>query len=465
MTAAQRRNVEQKKLGRETESERTSDTSTSGDSESEELPKIKSERAKRKSGRHFKKWLTLEKFDGTTPLSIFLNQLDTCAQYNGWNKEDRASHLRVSLKGNAAYIIDEEKLKGASYSMLIKHLKNRFGTEGQSSLYRSQLRTRRRGKEETRQTLYHDINRMAGLAYPGKRSIHRELAAIDAFIDALNDSNLRMRVRDKEPKNFDHAFHIALLAEANTEAKHNATQEEQIMRGKDYKGRVVQNAAIPTAGASNVSIDSVNSRGDKICKMLETMFKNNNADGMMTAATAAATAARVPTTPPARANVTCFKCGNLGNYATACPDQSSSGKRGDGKGPIRCYGCQGFGHMARSCPKTAKKEADTAPAENVRGIKGPDTRQMKDHPVYLEAYLGKRAVSFLVDTGCERSVAPRKLTSDEILEPDECRLFTANGIVINVVGEVTMNIRISDLILPTRLVVSDNVTETMLGVD
>jgi len=94
--------------------------------------------------------------------------LDTCAKYNGWDIEDKASHLRVSLKGNAAYIIDDENLEGASYQKLIKRLQSRFGTEGQSSLYRSQMPTRKRGKEEPLQTLYHDINRMAGLAYPGK---------------------------------------------------------------------------------------------------------------------------------------------------------------------------------------------------------------------------------------------------------------------------------------------------------
>jgi len=75
-----------------------------------------------------------------------------------------------------------------------------------------------------------------------------------------------MRARDKEPKNLDHALHIALLAEANTEAKHNAMQEEQLMRGKDYKARVVQNAAIPSTGVANVSVDSINNRCDKICE-------------------------------------------------------------------------------------------------------------------------------------------------------------------------------------------------------
>jgi len=35
-----------------------------------------------------------------------------------------------------------------------------------------------------------------------------------------------MRVRDKEPKNLDHALHIALLAEANTESKLNAATDD-----------------------------------------------------------------------------------------------------------------------------------------------------------------------------------------------------------------------------------------------
>jgi len=141
-----------------------------------------------------------------------------------------------------------------------------------------------------------------------------------------------------------------------------------------------------------------------------------------------------------------------------------SGRKTDPRGP-RYYSCQGYGHMARRCPKVKKKENDVKPAENVRGIKGPDMRQRKDHPVYLKAYMGKREVDFLVDTGCERSVAPRRLIGDANLEPADCILFAANGTVINVVGEVSINIRIGDLVLPTRFVVSDSITEPMLEVE
>jgi len=121
--------------------------------------------------------------------------------------------------------------------------------------------------------------------------------------------------------------------------------------------------------------------------------------------------------------------------------------------------------MARNCPKAEKKDGEATPAENVRGIKRPDTRQMKDHPVYLKAWLGKRGVKFLIDTGCERSVTPRKFIGDSRLEPADCRLFAASGTVINVVGEVVMNVKIGELVLPTRFVVSDNIAEPMLGVD
>jgi len=130
-----------------------------------------------------------------------------------------------------------------------------------------------------------------------------------------------------------------------------------------------------------------------------------------------------------------------------------------------CMFLYGYGHMAINCLKVVKKEDDTTPAKNVRVVKGLESRRMRDHPVYLDAYLGKRRVNFLVDTGCQRSVTPKRLIGIARLEPAECRLFAANGTVINVLGEVMMNIQIGDLVLPKRFVVSDNITKPMLGVE
>jgi len=61
----------------------SSSTSSEEDSISDASTKKSSGKNKSITGKHFRKWLVLEKFVGTTPLSIFLNQLDTCAKYNG----------------------------------------------------------------------------------------------------------------------------------------------------------------------------------------------------------------------------------------------------------------------------------------------------------------------------------------------------------------------------------------------
>jgi len=227
---------------------------------------------------------------------------------------------------------------------------------------------------------------MAGLAYPGKSSIHRELASIDAFIDALNDSNLKMRVRDKEPKNLDHALHIALLAEANTESKLNVAQDDSITPGTKYKARGVQNTSNANNGSSNVSVDSINNRCDKICEMLENMCKNNVKEDTTTTVATVSTPGALNVTPGPIVSITCYKCGNLRHYSITCPGRPVNVKRNEGRGQIRCYSCQGYKHMARNCPKVSKKEDDTTTAKNVRVMKEPESRQMQDHPVYLDAF-------------------------------------------------------------------------------
>jgi len=191
------------------------------DSEEDRPKGGKDKKSKHRGGTsHNRKALLPERYDGTTPLTIFLTQLESCAKYNGWSLEDKATHLRVSLRGNAFYIIDDETLGEATFEQLVTCLKSRFGTEGQSSLYQSRLRVRRRGKDESLQALYHDVSRMAGLSFPGKSSIHRKLAETKAFIKAITDGNLRMRIKDKEPKDLDHALRIALLAKQSNYYKH-----------------------------------------------------------------------------------------------------------------------------------------------------------------------------------------------------------------------------------------------------
>jgi len=86
--------------------------------------------------------------------------------------------------------------------------------------------------------LYHDVGRLVMLAFPGQQTTHRDVLAVEAFVGALNDEALEVRVRDREPRDLDHALQIALSAEANSRAHLNVVDnlhrltEDQGRRGR-----------------------------------------------------------------------------------------------------------------------------------------------------------------------------------------------------------------------------------------
>ena len=72
----------------------------------------------------------------------------------------------------------------------------RYGSQGQANQFRAELSARRRGRNETLQSLYQDISRLIALAYEGARSSHTDAFAIDAFLKALEDPELSIKIRE-----------------------------------------------------------------------------------------------------------------------------------------------------------------------------------------------------------------------------------------------------------------------------
>jgi len=93
-------------------------------------------------------------------------------------------------------------------------LRNRFGNVNQTERFRVELKSRRRKCDESIQSLYQDIRRLMSLGYPGKCGSLCELVARDAFLDALNDASLRVRVLEREPSTLDAALAIVCRLEA-----------------------------------------------------------------------------------------------------------------------------------------------------------------------------------------------------------------------------------------------------------
>jgi len=125
--------------------------------------------------------------------------------------------------------------------------------------------------------------------------------------------------------------------------------------------------------------------------------------------------------------------------------------------------------MVRRCPDNKNKNNGKAneklPAENVRGITCDDTRSMMEQPVYMKVHIGCREVVCQIDTGSDECVISRRLVDEAKLEPAGCQIFAANGSTINVVGGIILDVHVGELKIPTKFVISNDVTESMLGVN
>lgn len=151
------------------------------------------------------------KFDGTGSLESFLAQFDVCARHNRWSDGDKVDFLRCSLDKAATQLLwDFGARTDIFYEQLVERLRQRYGVEGQAETYRAELYYRHQRSDETLSDLLHDIRRLVVLAYPVPANETTEIVARDAFLEAIRDRDLSLKVREREPKTIDEAYRVAL---------------------------------------------------------------------------------------------------------------------------------------------------------------------------------------------------------------------------------------------------------------
>ena len=126
-------------------------------------------------------------------LESYLAQFEICARYNRRTNEDKIVHLKLALKGAAAQILWDKGVETElTFDDLVRTLKLRFGSEGQSEIYRMELISRKRGKNERIPTLHADILRLVTLAYPGQQRVINDIHAMNAFLSTLDDKEFEL---------------------------------------------------------------------------------------------------------------------------------------------------------------------------------------------------------------------------------------------------------------------------------
>ncbi|CAC5386927.1 unnamed protein product [Mytilus coruscus] len=164
--------------------------------------------------------IKLSKYDGNTPWIDYLSHFEMCALVNMGSEHQKGLYLAVSLIGQAQAVLgDLPKEKRQIFSDLVYALEERFAPSSQTELYRVQVKERRQKASETLPELGQSVRRLSNLAYPTAPSELRDTLAKEQFLEALVDSEMRLRIKQSRPKGFDDAIRLAVELEAYNKAE------------------------------------------------------------------------------------------------------------------------------------------------------------------------------------------------------------------------------------------------------
>ena len=204
-----------------------------------------------------------QQFCGTTDFDEFLSQFEITCEINAWQYIEKSLYLANCLTGDARSILSELEHDGRrDYNTLVEKLANRFGSVNRSEIFRTQLKSRIRSKAESIPELAQAIKKLVCQAYPGVNKDVIETLAIDNFIDALTDSDIRLRVRELGPKTLTYAERTALRLESHKIAD---KQRSRIVGQIDTNGKPNHNEKQVEASSSFKALqNSINSLSDHV---------------------------------------------------------------------------------------------------------------------------------------------------------------------------------------------------------
>ena len=400
-----------------------------------------------------RQWLKLGTFNGRTSIEAFLRRFEICSKHNGWTEEDRVSQLMCSLTEPASHILCESNTTSEfSSSDLVDVLRSRYGSANQASLYQTQLSTRRQKEGEDLSTLAQDIRRLLTLAYPGPGSVHRETIAIRAFIDAMRDKVLALKVREREPATLDDAVKLALRLECyqKTEDEGREVYERRPGRIKSVKEDGV--SAETLRQILKEELESHRQRLDRFEKDLGSIHRR-----LADRPVSHETSKENPTWsgPPRQFN-------GRGHQV-----QSQSNRR-SGHRDNRCYECHGTGHFARSCPLRRGEQLDNSEERGQATTEGESANVcyvQGSTNAYLSLRVHGSRLNALIDTGSELSLAPASIIHRRDLIKSEQVLRAANATEIKVLGETTLKCEADGFTFEVHCLVTEQLSELILGLD
>ena len=252
-------------------------------------------------------------------------QFEAIASRQNWSRAEKAFQLVSALKGQALEVL--EHLTPAQlqyYDSVAGALRRRFGRRRQPEVFRAQLKTRKRGKNEPLPVLAQDVESLVRGAYPMASEDTVDMLAKDCFVDALQDRQLQIHVKQAAPSNV----------------------QEALARAAEFEAFLVTTNPAPTPTSGNTA-GWKGYHGRTWARRAQPVSKSPQHNK------------KVSSTPFKGA---CFNCGQIGHKKVDCKVRARSLE--DGKRMVFqpcCWSCGMQGHKSPECPQPKQVVSMTSP--------------------------------------------------------------------------------------------------------
>jgi hypothetical protein len=145
--------------------------------------------------------IQIPNYSGDSDLSIFKRQCEIIALHNHWTDQILCIQIITKLKQKAAEILKLfPDIRHVTLRELWNALESRFGNELEADTARQQLSVYKQRKDQSFSHLSMEIQRLVFLAYPNGNEQIRDDIALEHFMRAINNQQLRFQVKLLAPQ-------------------------------------------------------------------------------------------------------------------------------------------------------------------------------------------------------------------------------------------------------------------------
>jgi hypothetical protein len=284
-------------------------------------------RNKQPNAKMFRRHKEPDKFDGEKIDWLdYLQHFETVAYWNGWNFQEKALQLSMSLTGEAQRVFNDiaKYIPLYDFDALVNELGHRFNPIDRESTFRFEFRNRLRLPNESVMQFGYALLRLANKAFPNISREAQEEWVLDQFITGLKNIETAKHVQFGHPRNIHEAIKLATEYESF---------EKNAMGKKFVKPANGQINAVGNLGIGDPyqkSVSDLNEKVDKSLTQINELSKQVKELVNLPQNTSNSNQYKRQNQNKGKdlSKIMCFRCKEMGHFSNNCPKAKSDNRVG-----------------------------------------------------------------------------------------------------------------------------------------